>query len=73
VPQGAPWAQLAPDDCPEPIKIAVIPDSQFSWVLQVKMVKKSFVFDSANHNPIIRANYDTSWTQGVPANDVIAL
>ena len=48
-------------------------DSQFSWVLQVKMVKNSFVFDSAHHNPIIRANYDTSWTQGVPANDVIVL
>ena len=43
---------------------SLLADSQFSWVLQVKMVKKSFVFDSAHHNPIIRANYDTSWAQG---------
>ena len=64
VPQRAPWAQLDPDDCPEPTKFALIPDSHFSWVLQVKMVEKFIVFDSANHNPIIRWNYDTLWAQG---------
>ena len=46
----------------------ILGDSHFSWVLQVKMVKKSFVSDSANHNPIIRANYDTHWAQGALTN-----